>query len=316
MRYEKAAEIFDVHAGSIYKWVKKEREQGSKALLAKKQGRPNKGGKLEGWQAGIIVRALIGKHPNQMKLPFALWTREAVGELIKANYGIELSRWTVGRLLRKWGFTPQKPIKRAYERNPEVVEHWVKYTYKEIKKQAQKNNGEILWGDEMGVRSDHQAGRSYGKKGKTPVVMGSGKQFRCNMISAISNTGVLRFSLFTGKFDTEKFIEFLRRLIKTVVKKVYLIIDGHPVHRSGRVKAWLEKNKHLIEIFFLPPYSPDLNPDELLNNDVKSNLVGSRRPKTLSELTHLMRSFLIRKQKNPKSVSAYFPKNKFAFIYQ
>src|SRR5262249_32665243 len=200
-----------------------------------------------------------------MHLPFALWTREAVQPLIAQRTGLHLSIWTVGRYLKHWGFTPQKPVRRAYERNPEAVRRWLQEEYPAIRNCAKRENAEIYWGDEMGLRSDHQAGRSYSPRGKTPVIPGTGKRFGCNVVSTITNRGRLAFMVFKVRFTARVMVEFLGRLLRHAKRKVFLILDGHPVHRSRTVKEWLKENQARIRLFLLPGYSPELNPDELLN---------------------------------------------------
>nr|WP_246167867.1 IS630 family transposase [Thermosulfurimonas marina] len=281
-------------------------KKAKKPLLAKPRGRP-KGGKLKGWQAALICNLIRDRCPDQMKLPFALWTREAVGQLIERKFGIKLSVWTVGRYLRRWGFTPQKPLKRAYEQNPKEVKAWLEEEYPRIKQKAREEGAEIYWGDETGIRSDHQAGRSWAPKGETPVVEVSGKRFQFNMISAISNRGKMKFMIFGERFNAEIFIEFLRRLIRSNEKrKIFLIVDNHRVHHAKKVSKWVSRHKEEIEIFFLPKYSPELNPDEYLNQDVKTNAVGRRRSRTKEELMGNVRSYLMSTQRQPEIVKSYF----------
>jgi transposase len=252
------------------------------------------------------VRLITDRCPDQLKLPFALWTREAVRDLIVRRFGIRLSVWTVGRYLNRWGFTPQKPLRRAYERDPQAVQHWLTQEYPAIRTYARRQGATIYWGDEMGMRSDHQAGTSYGRRGETPVIPGTGQRFRCNLISAITNRGKLAFMVFDEKFTAFIFILFLKRLIRHAGRKVFLIVDEHPVHVSGRVKRWLARHRRQICLFFLPGYSPDLNPDELLNQDVKSNAVGRRRPRNKREMVGNVRSYLWSTQHRPRKVRAYF----------
>ena len=261
--HEKVARLFSVSRTTVTKWVNLYRMGGMEALKVKARGRP-KGGKLLGWQAATIVNIIRDRCPDQLKLPWALWTREAVALLIKQKYGISLSVWTVGRYLRRWGLSPKKPIRRAYERDPIAVERWLHSEYPAIRLGARKENAQIHWCDEMGVRSDHQVGTSWSKKGEKPIVMGTGKRFRCNMISSVTNHGTLRFKLFDGSFTVSVFLDFLKRLVRSSNRKVYLIVDRHPVHRAKKVRDWLEENKEKIRMFFLPPYSPELNPDEYL----------------------------------------------------
>jgi len=299
------AKMFDVTRQAVGKWMRAYREGGAKRLKAKKRGRP-KGGSLLPWQAAQIAKAVVDRCPGQLKLPFYLWTREAVAQLIERKFGIRLSIWTVGRYLGHWGFTPQKPVRRAFEKNPEQVSRWLEEEYPAIRKQAKREKAEIHWGDEMGLRSDHAVGRSYGRRGQTPVIPGAGKRFGCNMISAITNRGRLNFMVFKMRFRAEVFVEFLRRLVRQIKRKVFLIVDGHPVHRSVKVKNWLKKNVHHIRLFFLPSYSPELNPDELLNQDVKSNAVGRRRALNQDELVTDVRGYLRSRQRKPHIIRQYF----------
>jgi hypothetical protein len=235
-----------------------------------------------------------------------LWTRAAVQLLIKQRYGVELSLVTVGRYLARWGFTPQKPVRRAFEQNPELVTQWLNETYPEIRKRAKKEGAVIYWGDEMGMRSDHAVGRSYSKRGKTPVIPGTGQRFRCNMISAINNRGGLVFSVFTEGFRLKVFRAFLKRLVRQVKPKIFLILDGHPVHRSAKIKSWVKQHPSRIELFHLPGYSPELNPDEMLNQDVKSNAVGRKRAVDRDELMENVRGYLRSTQRQPVIVRNYF----------
>lgn len=299
------AKIFGVTRQAVGKWVKAYREGGTRILKAKPKGRP-KGGTLLPWQAAQIAKAVIDRHPEQLKLPFYLWTREAVSELIERKFGVLLSVWTVGRYLKRWGFTPQKPLRRAFERDPKAVRRWLEEEYPAIRKQAKTEGAEIYWGDEMGLRSDYVVGRSYGRRGETPVIPGTGRRFGCNMISAITNRGRLNFMVFNRLFRVDVFLDFLKRLVRQAERKVFLIVDGHPVHRSGKAKAWLKKNAYRICLFFLPAYSPELNPDEMLNQDVKSNAVGRRRAHNQDELLKNVRGYLRCRQHQSHVVKKYF----------
>jgi transposase len=299
------AEIFGITRQAVGKWVKAYREGGEKALKAKRRGR-RKGGSLLPWQAAQIAKTVIDRHPEQLKLPFYLWTREGVGQLMERRFGIRLSVWTVGRYLARWGFTPQKPLRRAYEKNPEKVRRWLEEDYPRIRKQAKREKAGIYWGDEMGLRSDHSVGRSYGRRGQKPVIPGTGQRFGCNMISAITNQGQLNFMVFKEQFRNEVFKEFLRRLVRQSKRKVFLIVDGHPVHRAKKIKQWVEENADHISLFFLPGYSPELNPDEILNQDVKSNSVGRKRPHNQKQLLANVRGYLRGRQRQPHIVKRYF----------
>jgi transposase len=303
---KEVCQIFGISRQSLNNWLKKYRKGGLKALKAQKRGRKSSI-RLKPWQSATIVRLITEKLPDQLKLPFALWTREAVEQLIELKFDIKLSKMTVGRYLKRWGFTPQKPAKRAIEQSPEAVKRWLETEYPAIKARALKEKAEIHWGDETGIRSDHQAGRTYGRKGKTPVVPSTGQRFGCGVISTITNRGSLRFMVLQKRFNASQFLKMLNRLIKSVkIDKVFLIVDNHPVHRAKKVKRWLEKHIAKIEIFYLPPYSPEVNPDEYLNNDLKSNAVGRKRAKDPEELVNNVRKFLKSQQKKSSEVKKYF----------
>ena len=301
------AAVLGVTPVAVGRWVKAYRERGEAALAAKPQGRPVGGTKLLPWQAAQVAGLLRDRRPEQLKLPFYLWTRDAVAELVERRFGVRISRWTAGRYLKRWGFTPQKPLRRAREQNPVAVERWLKEEYPRIRHEAKQEGARIFWCDEMGLRSDHTAGRSFSPRGQTPVIPGTGQRFRCNMISAISNQGTLSFMVFRENFTVAVFLRFLRRLIRQQKgKRLYLITDGHPVHRAKLVQAWLEKHEEQIRLVRLPSYSPELNPDEMLNQDVMSNALGRQRPATVDELIQRVRSYLRRRQHQPLIVQRYF----------
>lgn len=303
-----AAEILDVSRQSVSEWVRAHRVGGEDALRARKRGRkPGEKTALSARQQDRIAKAIRERNPDQLKLPGFLWTRALVCELIDRRYGVRVSEKTAGRYLRAWGFTPQKPARRALERDPKAVERWLKETYPEIERHARRERARILWADEMGLRSDHTAGRSWSPEGKTPIVEGTGQRFSTNVISAISNQGHLQFRVFAERFTAKVFIDFLRRLIRGAKsQKVVLILDGHPVHRAKKVSRWVEKHADEIELKFLPGYSPELNPTELLNQDVKSNALGRRRPRDREEMVDDTRSYLRSTQRRPGIVVNYF----------
>jgi len=305
MRQVDAVRTFGVGRTAIHNWLVAHRRGGDAALKSRKRGRPRRS-RLAGHQAATTVRMITHRCPDQLRLPFALWTRDAVRQLIETRFGIPLSVWTVGRYLKNWGFTPQKPVHRAYERDPEAVRRWLEEEYPTIRKRAKAEQAEIHWGDEMGMRSDHHVGRTYGRKGKTPEVPATGQRFGCNMISTITNRGRLAFMVFKSRFTSPVALEFLSRLVRHSRRKVFVIWDGHPVHRSRAVKRWVQEHAGQIEMFFLPGYSPQLNPDELLNQDVKSNAVGRQRPSNQPEMIGNIRSYLRSTQRRPDIVRAYF----------
>lgn len=305
---EQAAETFGVTRQAVGKWWSAYKVGGMSALR-KKSRRPKSADEprdLSGWQCASIVRTIIKKTPDQLDFSFMLWTRDAVAQLIEDRFKIKLSKWTVGRYLKRWGMSPQKPVKKAYQQQPEVVQNWLDNEYPRIASKAALERAEIQWGDEMGVRSDDQIGRTYGKIGNTPVIKVSGQRFSCQMISTVSNRGTLRFMIFDGKFNADVCITFLKRLIKSMKRKIFLILDGHPVHKSKKVKAWIEANESKIRLFVLPAYSPELNPDELLNQDVKTNAVRKKRAANKNELKKNLLGYLRGRQKRPDVVRRYF----------
>jgi len=306
MRQVEAARIFGVSRTSIWTWMKAYEQSGAEGLSSQKRGR-KKGCSLNAKQAASIRKSVLGKNPGQLRLPGFLWTREGVGDLIFRRFGIRLSRWTVGRYLNDWGLTPQKPAKRALEQNPAQVKYWLQTKYPAIVRQAAQENAAIFWGDEMGLRSDHQSGTTWGEKGQTPIVRKSGDRFRCNMISAITNRGRMSFMVFPGTFNSSVFIQFLERLTRhNASQKVFLIVDRHRVHTSKKVSEWVAAHCDKIELFFLPAYSPELNPEELLNNATKAGVSRKVRAKNQDELQAALRSYLRSTQRRPERVKSFF----------
>jgi len=312
-RVNQIAGQFGVSRGTVSMWLKKYREGGVGALRKKRQGRPP-GKKITREQSRVVMGIIVDRTPDQLKLPFALWTREAVRDLIEKKFHIRISVMTAGRWLKSWGMTPQKPLRRAFEQDPEAIRRWLEEEYPYIRKAAKAEGAEIHWGDEMGLRSDHQTGTSYGLKGRTPVIPGTGQRFGCSLISTITNRGTLRFMVFKERFKSLVMIRFLKRLFKSVHRKIYLIIDRHPVHVSRLVKKWFEKNQRMVKVFFLPAYAPELNPDEYLNHDVKSNAVGRRRAMNQEELMADIRGYCRSTQRQPEIVKKFFeaPKVRYA----
>jgi transposase len=301
---KQCAEIFGLQERSVNRLWSKYNNEGKRGLQSKKRG--VKGGKkITGQQASEVRKLIKDKMPDQLKLPFGLWTREAVQQLILDRYGIELSRWQVGRYLKSWGYTPQKPICKAFEQKPRKVKQWLKEEYPKIKKRCTREKGVIYFGDETGMRSDHQAGRSYAPQGKTPEVKSTGQRFSLNMISAISNKGHLQFMLI-DRFNGEVFMDFLKRMIRYSKQKIFFVTDGHPAHKTKKLNEWLAGNKKRIEVFFLPPYSPELNAQEYLNQDVKTNVIGKKRPINKAEMRTNVEDFMYKRKNNKKQVQKYF----------
>jgi transposase len=303
-----AARVFGVHHNAVNRWIKRYREGGWAGLGEQRRGRrPGEQAALSQHQQQEVMALVRGSTPDQLGLPGFLWTRDAVAELIGQRYGLLLARTTVGGYLRGWGFSPQRPQRRALEQNPAAVRRWLAETYPAIRAQAKREGGVVLWLDEMGIGSDAAAGRSWAPVGQTPVIKRTGKRFRVNMISAVSNAGTLRFRPFTGSFSGPVFIDFLGRLLRDCGgRKVHLIVDGHPVHRAEAVSAWVGRHAERIQLHFLPGYSPELNPVELLNHDVKANAAGRRRPRSADELRAELHGYLRWRQRHPEVLVRFF----------
>jgi len=288
----------------IYDWLARYRAGGWHALRARPlAGRPRK---ISGRQMKWIYDAVTLKNPLQYKFEFALWTRAMIRTVIKQKYGIRLSLASVGRLLAQLGLTCQKPLMRAFRQNPALVEKWLQEEYPKIRARAKRVGAEIYFGDEAGVRSDFHSGTTWAPRGTTPVVRVTGARFGFNMISAISPKGQLRFMVVQGKVAAKQFCEFLRRLIFKAERPLFLILDGHPVHRSGKVRELVESLKGKLQLFYLPPYSPELNPDEWVWNDLKNNGIGRMAISGPDDMKHKVISHLKFLQRNPVLVRSFF----------
>jgi transposase len=262
---------------------------------------------LSAAQEDAIQRMIIDKRPEQLKMDFSLWSRAAVAQLIEQEFGIKLQVRSIGKYLARWGFTPQKPIKRAYEQSPAAVQAWLEGEYPAIEQRARAEGGEIHWGDETALVNTDVRGRSYAPAGKTPVAMAvGGTRQKLSMIATVTNQGKTRWMIIDEAFDAEKLIEFLQALIKDAGKKVFLILDNLRVHHSKLVKAWVAERKDWIELFYLPSYSPQLNPEERLNADLKQEM-GKRVPvRTKAKLREAANEHMLMLEKTPERVIGYF----------
>jgi len=287
---------------------------GKKALQIKQRGRPLGSCRtLSPEQEKILQKNMRDKCPDQLKLPFALWTRFAVQQLIKQLWAIEMPIRTVGDYLKRWGFTPQKPLRKAYKQNPEAVKAWLNRAYPGIQKRAKKENAEIHWGDETGLCNDSYHGRSYAPRGETPEIKLHPRCERVNLISSVTNQGKMRFMVYKKKMNSQTLIKFLQRLIKDSDKKIFMILDNLKVHHSYIVRDWLKEHEDEIEIFFLPSYSPELNPDEYLNCDLKAGVHSGVPARSKKQLESKAISHLRKIQKLPGRVMKYFKHPKIAY---
>jgi len=296
----------------IYEWPAAYREGGYEALKAKQLfGRPPK---LTGNQLARLYRLITTKNPSQLKFPFALWTRAIVREVIRDKFGVRLSEVSVGRLMRKMGLSPQKPLRRAYQQDREAVEQWVKADYPAIRKLAKREKARIYFGDEAGVRSDYHSGTTWAARGQTPVVRTTGARFSLNLISAVSPRGEMRFMTVDGRMTADKFTGFLKRLLTGHEDPVFPIVDGHPTHRAAKVKEFIASTDGRPRLFYLPPYSPELNPDESVWNYLKNHKVGKATIIGPDQLRALVLGTLRRLQKLPEPVRAFLRQKELHYI--
>jgi len=313
-RYKEIGEIVGVHPTNVCKWWKAYEQGGQKAIRHKQRGR-RKGvcRTLTDDQERELQRAIKDRCPDQLKLPFSLWTRIAVQQLVKQLYSVQMPIRTVGEYLKRWGFTPQKPLTRAYEKNPKAVKQWLDEAYPGIAKRAKAEAAEIHWGDETGLLNNAYYHRSYSPAGKTPAVRLPAKRERVSMISTVTNQGKVRFMLYENAMNAKTLIKFMTRLIKDADRKVFLILDNLRTHHSKPVRQWLEEHQHQIEVFFLPSYSPELNPDEYLNRDLKLNVHKSKPARTKSQLKQKTIGHLRKLQKLPNRIMKYFKDPNIAY---
>lgn len=261
---------------------------------------------LDAAQEATVRQLITDKTPDQLKMAYALWTRGAVADLIEHRFGIRLPVRTMGMYLERWGFTPQKPMKKAYEQSPAAVKKWLDEDYPVIAARAKAEGAEIHWGDESGLRNDDVRGRGYAPKGETPVIRVNNKRHGLSVISTVTNKGQMRWKIFDGALNASILIDFLRRLIRGAKKKVFLILDNLRVHHAKPVKAWLAKHADAIEVFYLPSYSPELNPDEMANADIKQAVTKLAPARTKLQLVKATARHLRSVQRQPERIRKYF----------
>ena len=258
-------------------------------------------------QEALIRRTICDRRPEQLKMDFALWSRAAVMQLIERECGISLQVRSVGKYLARWGFTPQKPIKRAYEQSPQAVRTWLDEQYPIIAARAKTERAEIHWGDETALVNTDVRGRSYAPKGKTPVAMSvGGTRQKLSMLASVTNQGKARWMIIDGAFNHEKLIEFFEALVADAGRKVFLILDNLGVHHCKPVKAWLAQHAGQMEVFYLPSYSPELNPEERLNADLKQVIRRKVPARTKAKLRAAAEEHMAVIGRQPERVKAYF----------
>jgi len=293
---------------NIVKRYRLSEEQGVRGLAPTRRGRrTGEDRALTDEQETRIQRLICEKRPEQLKMVFALWSRAAVKQLVERECGIELSVRGIGNYLKRWGFTPQKPIKKAYEQRPEAVKAWLDNDYPIIEQRAKAEGAEIHWGDETAVVNTDVRGRSYAPAGKTPVTFAvGGTRQKLSMIATVTNQGKTRWMIIDESFNSDRLIEFLEALIKDTGRKVFLILDNLRVHHSKPVKAWVAEREDKIELFYLPSYSPELNPEERLNADLKQTLYSKVPVRTKAKLKAATTEHMQALEKSPERVKTYF----------
>jgi transposase len=288
----------------LYPWLTKFQEGGWDALSEKIAAGPEP--KLTEKELQQVRRWIVGKDPRQYGFEFGLWTRRIVAELIADKFGIEIGLTAVGRLLARLNITPQKPLRRAYERDPEQVNKWLRETYPTLRARARKHGAQIFFLDEAGFSSEPNLGRTYGLKGQTPVVQTTGQRQKINAISAINARGAFWCKDYTGKLNAALFVEFLKDFMKGRSYKVYLVVDGHPSHKAKVVKEYVQSTQGRLELHFLPPYAPDLNPDEFVWQYVKTNGVSKKPLKKNESLRERVAQDLAALKKNTNLLKSFF----------
>jgi transposase len=267
---------------------------------------PGRPPKLTGEQMRRLYTLVVGTDPRQLQFAFALWTRQMVRTLIRREFGVSLSAVSVGRLLRTLGLSPQRPLWRAWQADPEAVARWKNEDFPAIRAAAKAEGATVYFADEAGIRSDYHAGTTWAPVGRTPVVKATGARHSLNMISAVTAQGLLRFSAYTGSFTAAMFIDFCTRLLADTDGPVYLVLDGHPTHKAKIVKEFVASTEGRLKLFVLPAYSPQLNPDEWVWKNVKHDRVGRTSVTSAEEFKAKALAALRRLQKMPHLVRAFF----------
>lgn len=301
------ATLLDVSRSLVYATIKTYDEKGISGIKPGKRGR-RQGDKriLTPEQERAIIRVITDKHPEQLKLKCCMWTRKAIRDYIQQEYNIKLALSTLGYYLSRWGFSIQRPVKRANKQDAQRVQAWLQQEYPAIAMKAKAENAEIYWGDETALQNTANYIKGYAPVGKTPVLEVEARRLKLNMLSAVSNRGLLRFTITKKSVNADILIDFMKRLTKDTGRKVLMILDNLKVHHAKIVTAWLAEHRQEIELFYLPPYSPEYNPDEYLNSDLKREMSKLPIPGSEEELDKNARSVLKRTQKNKARVRSYF----------
>ena len=314
MTQSDAGKVFGFNKNSMSMYVRAYHAEGEKSFSYKKRGcKEGTHCFLTPEHKNSLISTITNTTPDVLGMDYTLWNSKVIKAYIETKYSIVYSDRGIRGLMQNLGFSSQKPIKLAYQRNPKKISEWLEQTYPGLKTKAMKEGARIYWGDEMGIHSSDNNGKTYGVIGKTPAVKKTGSRFKCNMLAAISPQGFMNWMVFKENFTSKLFIEFLRRMIRQIKQKIFMIVDNHKAHHSKDVKAFIEKHKDKIELFFLPPYCPDMNPQELVNQDVKANAYNFKALTCIENLMINVRSYLSKIQFNEFKIMKYFNKDEVKY---
>jgi transposase len=310
----KACKVFGFSEASMCKYMNEYKQHGEASFQYVKRGvKPRTHCKLTLEQEDFLRTTLLTQTPDEVGMDYTLWNSVVITEFVKKKFGVAYAERSMRDLMRRMGFSSQKPIKRAYERDPAKVRFWLETEYPRIKIKAMQEGARIYWADEMGIQSQDNRGKMYSLRGKKPVIKKPGSRFKCNVLSAITPQGHMNWTVYQDNFNGHKFIEFLGRVIRQANQKVFMIVDNHRAHHSKEVRAYVEKNKDKLSLFYLPPYCPEMNPQELVNQEVKAHANNFRAVRKLEDLTINVRYYLTKLQFNPFKVMGYFKKKEVLY---
>ncbi len=313
MAVDQVCHAFEIGRSTFFGWLKIRREGGPEALKVKQSPGPQP--KLTKEQIDILLRLIVGNDPRQLQFDFALWTRDMIRDVIRRKFGVEYTPQGVGKLLHRMGLSPQRPLTRAWQKDSDKVKKWKEEDYPKIRKEAQVEGASIFFGDEASVRTDFHSGTTWAPVGQTPIVHGTGDRDSVNMISAISAQGKLHFQLLDNQNVNSKiFIEFCEKLLHDIDGKIYLIVDGHGSHKSKETQAFVKSTDGRLKLFLLPPYSPELNPDEWVWKNVKYDRIGRMAARTRDEMRAGIKDAFARLVAGPELVRSFFKSPDLAYI--
>lgn len=312
MHPDDIADLYDVGRSTVYNWRKEYQEKGQTALTVKKS--PGRTPRLTDKQRDQLRKLVVGRDPRQLEFEFALWTRQMVRELIKREFGVDYTPEAVGNILHDLGLSPQRPLTRAYQQDPERVRRWKEEEYPGIRKAAKAAGGTILFCDEAGIRTDYHSGTTWAPVGQTPIVRGTGERKSLNMISAISPRGKIHFSFLSGNLNSALFINYLEKLMHDIPGPIFLIVDGYPSHKSKETLEFVQSTEGRLNLFFLPPYSPELNPDEWVWKNIKHDWVGKMASRNIVEMRNGIDKAVARLQSTTQFILGFFRDPDLSYI--